>query len=97
MLYMLSTIDNPYNPHHDWERWLAYDHNESHYSSELLARIARTSEELSDTDYELSVNSAIDEIIKEDLTDMFIKVSPNFKPKPITLVSISKPLVTEKV
>lgn len=86
-MYMLSTIDNPYNPHTQWERWLAHDHTHNHYSSELLARIARTSDELSDADNELAVDNAINEIVKEDLTDTYIRVSSNFKPKPVTLVS----------
>lgn len=81
MAYMLSTIDNPYNPHHDWDRWLAFDHDQGYYSSQLLGRIARTSDELSDVDYELAINEAIDEIVHEDVIGVYIKVSPNFKPK----------------
>lgn len=81
MAYMLSTIDNPYNPHHQWDEWLAWDHDQGYYSSEFLGRIAQTSDELSDSDYELAVNDAIDEIVREDIIGVFIKVSPTFKPK----------------
>lgn len=80
MSYMLSTVDNPYNPHHQWDQWLTYDHDLGYYSSELLGRIAKTSDELSDADNELAINDAIDEIIREDIIGVFIKVSSSFEP-----------------
>lgn len=88
MLYMLSTLDNPYNPHHQWDQWLAYDRNKGHYSSELLARIAKTSDELSDADYDVAVNNAIDDIVTLDVIGIYIKVSPDFKPRPIALSNL---------
>lgn len=81
MAYMLSTLDNPYNPHHEWDRWLAWDHDHGYYTSEYLGRIARTSDELSETDYELAITDAIDEIVREDIIGVYIKVSSTFKPK----------------
>lgn len=87
MDYMLTTLDNPYNPHHDFDQWLAFDHDHGYYSSQLLGRIARTSDELSDADNELAMNDAINEIIHEDLIGIYIKVDSNFKPKPIQLVA----------
>lgn len=83
MSYMLSTVDNPYNPHHDWDQWLTYDHDLGYFTSEYLGRIARTSDELSDTDNEQAINDAIDEIIREDIIGVFIKVSASFEPKRI--------------
>lgn len=81
MSFMLSTLDNPYNPHHEWDRWLTWDHDHGYHSSEYLARIAKTSEELSETDYELAIQDAIDEIVQEDIIGVYIKVDAKFKPK----------------
>jgi hypothetical protein len=73
--YMLTTIDNPYDPFTEWDEWLGYDEARGYYSSSLLARIALYSDELSETDQYLAIEYAIDEIIKEDVTNKFRKVS----------------------
>lgn len=88
MSFMLSTVDNPYNPHTHWTQWYAYDHSQGYFTSEYLGRIAITSDELSDTDNELAISNAIDEIIFEDVTDLYIKVSSDFKPKPVSLAQV---------
>ena len=75
----LTTIDNPFNPFMQPDEWLAFDESKGYYTNEYLARIALTSYELSDADNELAIDEAIDEIIKEDVLGIYIKV---FKPKP---------------
>ena len=72
---MLTTIDNPYDPFTNYDRWYTYDVLHGYNSCGLLARIARTSHNLSDADYFIEVNNAIDEIIKYDATKMFKKVT----------------------
>ena len=72
---MLTTIDNPYNPFKQFDEWRVYDESNGYYSSSLLARVAYHSDELSDADQELAIETAIDEIIKEDATLKFRKVS----------------------
>lgn len=61
---MLTTIDNPFNPFTQYDEWRQYDQQKNHYTSELLARFAKTSDELSD---ELN-NEALDQAIEEILT-----------------------------
>ena len=72
---MLTTIDNPYNPFNQFDEWRVFDESNGYYSSSLLARLAYHSDELSDADQELAIETAIDEIIKEDATLKFRKVS----------------------
>ena len=45
---VLSTIDNPYNPFDNPVDWRTYDNEMEHYSNEYLARMANTSDGLTD-------------------------------------------------
>lgn len=71
---MLSTIDNPYSPFDDYESWYAFDIQSGYNTSAFLARIAQTSDELSDQDYHLAVEEAVDEIVSENVLGIYIKV-----------------------
>lgn len=77
--HMLSTVDNPYNPFTHWDEWWVYDTTHGHHTSGLLARIARNSDEISETDQELANESAIDEILNEDARGIYLRVSENSK------------------
>lgn len=70
----LTTVDNPFDPIDDFDNWYAFDLLKGYDSCGLLARIAKTSDTLSDKEYELEVERAIDEIIKYDLEKKFVKV-----------------------
>lgn len=72
---MLTTVDNPYNPFDQWDKWLMYDNDAGYNSCAYLARIAHTSDELSDSENEDEINRAIDEIIKYDPFDLYRKVT----------------------
>ena len=74
--YMLTTIDNPYNPFTHWDEWYTYDEASGYHTSGLLARVAITSDELSETDQNLSISYAIDEIIKENILGIYTKAYP---------------------
>lgn len=71
---MLTTIDNPFDPYTDFDNWLAYD-TEKHYNTcGLLARIANTSDVLSDEENVIEIESAIDDFLSLDLTNTFKKL-----------------------
>ena len=74
-LHMLTTIDNPFNPFTDYDRWRAYDEDAGYYTSAFLARIAITSADLSEADQDLALENAIDEIVKENVLGIYKKVS----------------------
>ena len=71
---MLSTFDNPYNPFVDFDSWLMFDMEKGYNSCGYLARIARTSDQFSEEENNLEVERAIDEIIKYDFMNLYIKV-----------------------
>lgn len=64
MPVMLTTIDNPFDPFEEWDDWYAFDEEKGYCTSGLVARITKTSNELSDEDQNDAVNEAIDEIIE---------------------------------
>ena len=75
--HMLTTIDNPYNPFTEFDDWYAYDEFKGYHSSALLARVLISSDELSETDQDLAIETAIDDIIREDAELIYKKVTKN--------------------
>ena len=77
---MLTTFDNPFNPFEDFDRWFLFDVEKGYYSCAYLARIAKTSELLSDYENDLEIERAIDEIIKFDILNIYQKVGQDLIP-----------------
>jgi len=73
--YMLTTVDNPFNPFTQFDEWLTWDTNAGYHTSSLLGRITKTSDDLSDADQAVAIQNAIDEIVSENVSGMFRKVS----------------------
>lgn len=61
--YMLTTVDNPYDPFTDYESWLAFDEQNNYNTNGLLARMALTSNDLTDEENELAINHAVNDIL----------------------------------
>lgn len=72
--YALSTKDNPYNPFDNFDSWYMFDLDKGYDSCGYLARVARTSELLSDEENAKQIENAIDDIVSSDFTNMFIKI-----------------------
>lgn len=70
----LTTRDNPYDPFEQFDSWFAFDVSHGYNSCGLLARIAKTSDQLSDRENEQEIEEAIDWILKNDLTLNYDKV-----------------------
>jgi hypothetical protein len=75
---MLTTIDNPHSPFDDYAAWFAFDATHGYHSSAYLARLVLTSEELSEFDQQRDIEDAIDYIISENVSGMFVKVTREF-------------------
>lgn len=74
MSYLLTTIDNPWDPVTYFDEWDAYDRNVLGYcTNAYLARIARTSPSLSGAENEREIARAMDEIIRLN-GGLYIKV-----------------------
>ena len=75
--FMLSTIDNPYDPFEQFASWLLFDKEKGYNSSERLDRIAKVTDDMTDNEINEELELAIDEIIKYDFMNVFIKVQGN--------------------
>ena len=74
-LTMLTTVDNPFSPFDQYPQWFAFDYAHGYQTVSLLARIAKVSEELSEADQQEAIDMAIDEIVRENVTGMFRRVT----------------------
>lgn len=72
---MLTTKDNPFNPFKNFSEWFLFDVEKGYNSSATLARVARTSDTLSEQENEEEIERAIDVIIQYDFLDTYIKVT----------------------
>ena len=82
---MLTTIDNPYNPHKQFDEWFAYDYQKGYCTCSYLARLTSTSDSLSDEENEQIIIQAMKDIIEFDPLGIFILIGPDDTPKPIQI------------
>lgn len=75
----ITTIDNPFNPFEQFKEWFQFDTEKGYNTCSYLARIAHTSDSLSDKEYNDEIERAIDEIIKYDPLNIYKKVYSNSK------------------
>lgn len=71
---MLSTFDNPFNPFTQFDEWYAFDSHKGYYCLERVARVLRTSDELSEADQVVAYNTAVMETVRVNETGMYKKV-----------------------
>ena len=74
-VFMLTTFDNPYNPFTHFDQWLMFDIEKGYNTCGRLARIANTTDELTEQETTQEINRAIDEIIKYDFMNIYKRVS----------------------
>lgn len=71
---MLTTIDNPFDPFTQWDEWRRYDEDMKYFTCGYVARIAKTSDDLSDADNEKAIENAINEIVNLNILGIYKKV-----------------------
>ena len=72
---MLTTIDNPFDPFLDFDRWYLFDVEKGYHTCGYLARIANSSDDLSDAEQEYEQEAAIDEIVELNILGIYKKVT----------------------
>lgn len=77
MQHMITTVDNPFDPFTDFDAWDTWDRANGYCTCAYLARVVKSSDELSEADQMLAIEQGIDDIILYDPDDKFVKVSRN--------------------
>lgn len=72
--YMLTTVDNPYDPASQFDEWYKFDHERGYYTDQRLAKIAKTSINLTDAENQRIINGAVDDFIRLDELGLFKRV-----------------------
>ena len=73
--YMLTTVDNPFDPFTQFDEWMVWDERAGYYTLSYLDRIAKVSNELSEADQDQAIEDAIDSIVKENVSGMWRKIA----------------------
>lgn len=73
--HMLTTIDNPWNPFTNYDEWYQWDHAHGYDTPGYLARIAKTSYDLSDADQDQAIEDAITTIVTENVNGMYTRAT----------------------
>lgn len=72
---MLTTVDNPYSPFDEFEKWYAYDSRKGYHTPSLLARVSGGMTDLSEFDENFIMTNAIDDIVAENPLGLYRKVT----------------------
>lgn len=73
-LHMLTTVDNPYDPSTHYSEWYEFDRTAGYNTPSYLARIVKTSDDLSEADQDQAIELAIDEIVRENILGIYRKI-----------------------
>ena len=60
----ITTLDNPYDPFNEFDKWFMWDINHGYYTASYLDHVARNSDEFGEELQARILESAIDEIIE---------------------------------
>lgn len=72
--FMLTTFDNPFDPFEDFHSWFYFDVSKGYYTCSYLARIANTTDDMSQKEVNEEIERAIDEIILYNPLNIYKKV-----------------------
>lgn len=73
-VYMLTTLDNPYDPFTQFDEWFAFDEAKGYHTCAYLDRVSVSSYEMSEKQQKEAVQEAIDEIVQLNLLGIYRKV-----------------------
>lgn len=69
--YLLTTIDNPYDPFEQFSLWLLFDKEQGYNTLEYLGRVIELSPEMTRKEEEEAYDIAVDTIIANDFLNIY--------------------------
>lgn len=70
----ITTIDNPFDPFDDFNSWFMFDVEKGYYSSSKIARLVKTTDDMTEKEEIEAIESAIDRLIEIDPLDIYVKI-----------------------
>lgn len=77
--FMLTTIDNPFDPFEQFTSWDLFDREKGYFTSNYLGRIVHLSDDMTQKEENEEVERAIDEIIAINPLGIYKKVKRKHK------------------
>lgn len=71
----ITTIDNPYDQFKDFNNWFLFDIEKGYYTSSMLARLIKRSDDMTEKEETEEIERAVDRMIALDPLDIYIKVT----------------------
>lgn len=71
--FMLTTVDNPYDPFDQFDSWLLFDKEKGYDSCEKIARMVNITDDMTQKEVDEEANRAIEKIIQLDFLDIYKK------------------------
>lgn len=68
---MLTTVDNPFNPKTDYDKWQQWDEDNGYYTESYIARLI-ADEEGFDIDDDVKMKELVDKVITDILNNDII-------------------------
>ena len=75
----ITTIDNPYDPFTEFDKWFDFDVEKGYYTCSKLARLSNVTEDMTDKELIEEEQRVIDRLIEIDPLDFYKKIKKNHK------------------
>lgn len=73
--YLLTTVDNPFDPFEQFDEWYRWDSESGYNTPALLDRVVVVSDDTSEADQAKAVQWGMEEIARENVSGMHKMVS----------------------
>lgn len=74
---MLTTIDNPFNPFTEYDKWTKFDEIKGYNTASYLARCVDVEENAVQAEISLAIDEATEQILYFNLTGKYCKIKRN--------------------
>lgn len=71
--FMLTTVDNPFDPFDEFDQWFLFDIEKGYNTCGRLDRVSNITDDMTQKEIDEEVERAIDEIIKYDFLNLYVK------------------------
>ncbi len=70
----VTTIDNPFDPFKDFVSWFLFDTEKGYFTCSKLARIANTTNHMTEKEQEEAIEYAMNRLVELDPLDVYVIV-----------------------